>query len=232
MILQVCLLISLSIVSMQAVSFSKSKKVLLKQIYFDNRNTFYCNNPYEIKLVSGKEKTLITEDSYIYKARNPFYKSGKVNIRAKRVEWEHIMPAHNFGRHLQCWKNGGRKACKKDFIFKMMESDMHNLVPSIGELNANRSNYKYAAGKAKSFQYGNCNFEINFKEKRVLVSEEIKGDIARIYLYMSEKYKIRLSKKERKMMNYWNKIDPVSKWERIKNKRVEKLQGNLNSFIN
>ena len=26
-----------------------------------------------------------------------------------------------------------------------MEADMHNLVPAIGELNADRSNYKFAA---------------------------------------------------------------------------------------
>ena len=57
----------------------------------------------------------------------------------------HVMPAENFGRHLSCWKEGGRKACKKDPIFNEMEADMHNLVPAIGELNADRSNYKFAA---------------------------------------------------------------------------------------
>lgn len=40
------------------------------------------------------------------------------------------MPAHNFGKHLPCWKNGGRKGCRKDKTFKAMESDMHNLVPA------------------------------------------------------------------------------------------------------
>ena len=42
----------------------------------------------------------------------------------------HVMPAENFGRHLSCWKEGGRKACKKDPIFNEMEADMHNLVPA------------------------------------------------------------------------------------------------------
>ena len=48
---------------------------------------------------------------------------------------------------------------------------------------------------------------------------------------MSDKYNIRLSKQERKIMEVWNKQDPVDDWEKIKNKRVLKLQGNINKFI-
>lgn len=225
----ILLIISLTL---NATSFSKSKKILLKKIYHDNKVTFYCSNPYEIKQVKGKEKTLIIQDEKYYTARKPFYKSGKVNTRSKTVEWEHIMPAHNFGKHLQCWKDGGRKACKKDKLFKQMEADMHNLVPAIGEINGNRSNYRFGANKPKVGQYGNCEVQIDFKAKRAYVKEDIRGDIARIYFYMSDKYNVRLSKQERKLMNTWNKLDPISEWERIKNKRVKKIQGNFNSYIN
>lgn len=48
---------------------------------------------------------------------------------------------------------------------------------------------------------------------------------------MSDKYNINLSNQERKMLEVWNKLDPVSDWERVKNKRVLKLQGNSNNFI-
>jgi deoxyribonuclease-1 len=47
----------------------------------------------------------------------------------------------------------------------------------------------------------------------------------------AEKYNIKLSKQERKMMEIWDKEDPTSEWERIKNKRIEEIQGNLNRFI-
>lgn len=67
-------------------SFSKSKKILLKQIYFDNQISFYCNNPYEIKQVKGKESTLIIQDEQFYTPRNKYYKSGKINTRAERIE--------------------------------------------------------------------------------------------------------------------------------------------------
>ena len=217
--------------SLNAASFSKSKKLLLKKVYHDNMVTFYCENPYEIKRIKGKEKTLIVQDEQYYTPRNRYYKSGKINTRAQRVEWEHVMPAHNFGKHLPCWQDGGRKACRKDKTFKAMEADMHNLVPAIGEVNGDRSNYRYGANKPKANQYGNCKFEVDFKAKRAYPKEDIRGDIARTYFYMSDKYNVRLSKQERKMMEAWNKQDPVSEWERIKNKRIEKIQGNLNHYI-
>ena len=146
-------------------------------------------------------------------------------------EWEHIMPAENFGRHLACWRDGGRKACKKDETFKTMESDMHNLVPAIGEINNDRSNFKFNVKLPSKGQYGNCEFEVDFRARKVYPRAEIRGDIARVYFYMSDKYNIPLSKTERKMMKEWNIKDPTSTWEKIKNERVFKLQGNRNSFI-
>lgn len=218
-------------ITLFANSFSKSKKILLKQIYHDNQVTFYCNNPYETTRVNNKEVSLIVQDDKFYTPRNAFTKKGKENIRSKRLEWEHVFPAENFGRHLPCWKQGGRKACAKDTIFREMEADMHNLVPAIGEVNADRSNYRYGADLPNIGIYGNCEFEVNFKEKRAYPRSEIRGDIARIYLYMSDKYNIRLSDQERKLMEVWDKQDPVDDWERIKNERVEELQGNRNKFI-
>lgn len=72
--------------SLNAASFSKSKKLLLKKVYHDNMITFYCENPYEIKRVKGKEKTLIVQNEQYYTPRNKYYKSGKINTRAQRVE--------------------------------------------------------------------------------------------------------------------------------------------------
>jgi len=230
-ILLTILLISVSL-TLNAASFSQSKKLLLKRIYFDNQVTFYCSNPYEIKEVNGKEKALIVQNKQYYSPRNEFYKSGKVNTRAKRIEWEHVMPAHNFGRQLKCWQEGGRKACKKDKTFNTMEADMNNLVPAIGEVNGDRSNYRYGALKPNIGQYGNCKFEVDFKNKKAYPKDDIRGDIARIYFYMSDTYNLKLSKSERKTMEIWDKQDPISDWERKKNKRIQTIQGYSNPYIN
>jgi deoxyribonuclease I len=33
---------------------------------------------------------------------------------AECIEWNHVIPAENFGRHLTCWQAGGRKACQSN----------------------------------------------------------------------------------------------------------------------
>ena len=202
-----------------AESFSESKK-LLKEIYKDHQTTFYCGCKYN----PLDKDNMIDRNSCGYVPRNELTKKGKENERANRIEWEHIMPAENFGRHLACWKDGGRKACSKDPIFNKMEADMHNLVPAIGELNADRSNFRYGADKPKVGMYGECKFEVDFDANRAYVRDEIKGDIARAYLYMSKTYNINLSDQERKLMEAWNKQDPIDEWEIEKNKRIENIK--------
>ena len=213
------------LVSSYAADFSQSKKILLKQIYPDHQKTFYCENSYKLDIVDGKEKTVIINDINRYSPRKPN------RPESKFVNWEHVMPASKLGSTLVCWKNGGRKACRNDTLFKKMESDMHNLVPSIAELNSDRGNFEFGDKLPTPEQYGQCRFEVDFKAKRAYPREDIRGDIARIYFYMSDKYNINLSKQERRMMEVWDKQDPIDEWERIKNKRVEKLQGNANPYI-
>ena len=86
-----------------AESFSESKK-LLKEIYKDHQTTFYCGCKYN----PLDKDNMIDRNSCGYVPRNELTKKGKENERANRIEWEHIMPAENFGRHLPCWREGGR----------------------------------------------------------------------------------------------------------------------------
>lgn len=68
----------------------------------------------------------------------------KQENRAARLEWEHVVPAWVMGHQRQCWQKGGRHNCiSGDPVFSVMEADMHNLVPSINEVNGDRSNYRF-----------------------------------------------------------------------------------------
>lgn len=205
-----------------ADSFAQSKKIL-QEIYTNNQVTFYCGCAYTYE----NQGNMIERNSCGYVPRNPHTKKGDINERARRIEWEHVMPAENFGKHLPCWREGGRKACQKDPTFQKMEADMMNLVPAIGELNGDRSNYRYGADKPQIGQYGKCEFQVDFKNKRAYVRDDIKGDIARIYFYMSKTYNIYLSKQERAMMAAWDKIDPISKWEIEKAEKLKSSRHNL-----
>ena len=221
-------------------SFSKSKKQLGK-IYQGHQTTIYCDCKYNYK----DKKNMIDRESCGYIPRNIKTKKGKVNQRAKRIEWEHLIPAENFGRQFPCWRKGntkcvkkngksykGRRCCEKvNKKYRIMQADMHNLYPAVGELNADRKNFRFDFEEANGSQYGECKFDVLFKQKRVKVKKELRGVIARDYLYFNKQYGMKLSKQEMKKYKAWNKKYEADEWEVYRNKRIAKVQGNLNSFI-
>lgn len=202
------------------VKFSKAKK-LLAQIYQDkHQETFYCGCNYK-----HQGKKLIPE------LASCGYQVRKQKKRANRIEWEHVVPAWQFGHQLQCWQKGGRKACRKDTKFSYMEGDMHNLVPSIGEVNGDRSNYSFSEWNGIPTQYGQCDMLVDFKARKVQPPQHSKGPIARSYLYMQERYGFKLSKQDRRLYEAWDKRFPTTRWECEKNRQVKGIQGNSNPFI-
>ena len=207
-------------------SFSKSKK-FAKNIYSGNETTFYCGCSFQ----NIGKKLIPKWSSCGYSPRNEYTKSGKQNSRSLRIEWEHVMPAWFFGNQMECWKAGGRKECKKDKLFEKMEADLHNLVPAIGEINGDRSNFSFAPIDGEKRVYGACDFEINFKDRVVEPREAIQGDIARIYFYMSETYNVPLTQKLQKMLKTWSKLDPVDQKEFERNSKIFRIQGNSNPFV-
>jgi len=135
-------------------SFGKAKAILLKSIYTNHQVTFYAGCAYDMK------KQVDWGSCGLFPRKQP--------KRALRVEWEHVMPAWEFGHQMKCWQDGGRKACRKVLDFKRIESDMHNLRPSVGELNGDRSNYRYGMISDERRVYGpSVDFEVWDKQDLV-----------------------------------------------------------------
>ncbi len=154
-------------------SFRAAKKEAVK-IYLDQKTTFYCRCDIEWKGKKGAGKP--DHASCNYEVR-------KQLKRASRTEWEHVMPAWQFGHQLQCWQTGKRKNCSKNNPkFKTMESDLHNLVPAIGEVNGDRSNYKFTDWNGKSYQHVRCPTIVDLKARQVQPPTQARGAIARTYL--------------------------------------------------
>lgn len=154
--------------------------------------------------------------------------------RAKRIEAEHIMPAHEFGSKRQCWNNGGRKNCaSSDDEFALMEGDLHNLYPSVGEVNAKRSNFKFSESvNNKKHIFGpKCDMFIDSKRQRAQIPERARGIVARAYLYMASKYSIKLDEEHINLFNQWNKRYLPDSNECKWNELVTNIQGNDNPFI-
>jgi len=202
-------------------SFGKSKRLLAVKIYPNHKKAFYSNCDYKVK-----EKKLIP----IHKTCGFHYRKNK--NRSERIEWEHVVPAWHFGHQLKCWQNGGRMTCRQNNTkFRQMEADMHNLVPAIGEINGDRSNFRYGMIEGEKRVYGKVDMEILFSNKKAEPEPRIYGDIARVYFYMRDRYGLRISKKQEKMLIAWNNLDPVDAWEKEKNQLVKELQGDENLYV-
>jgi deoxyribonuclease-1 len=101
-----------------------------------------------------------------------------------------------------------------------MQSDMYNLFPAIGAVNAMRSNYNFVAQVDKRSYFGRCDMQIN--DRKVEPPEESRGRIARTYLYMDATYKrFSMSKSQTQLMKAWDKIYPASIWECKRARRIE-----------
>mgnify|MGYP001308886062 CR=1 FL=1 len=122
-----------------------------------------------------------------------------------------------------------------------MYLNLHNLVPTIGEVNGDRSNFSFTILEEES-NYGECEIEIKHLQRqeqpRGLAEppESARGAIARIYLYMmeeyqGEKYKFELAQEQRDMFNDWNEKYPVTEWECARDRLIAVEQGENNPKV-
>ncbi|WP_348633897.1 endonuclease [Shewanella sp. WXL01] len=202
-------------------SFNQAKKAIKKIYQQLPLTSFYCGCDIQI---NGKlwQPDLQSCD----------YQVRKQNVRANRIEWEHVVPAWEMGHQRQCWQEGGRKNCgKTDKQFKKMESDLHNLVPAIGEVNGDRSNYRFSEWNGKPHQYGQCQMLVDFKGRKAQPPKPSRGAIARTYFYMQQSYSFKLSKSQRQLFNAWDKMHPVDEAECQRDRLIAQSQGNHNEFV-
>ncbi|WMP16110.1 endonuclease [Thiothrix lacustris] len=203
-------------------SFARSKYLLATQVYQVYHTDFYGGCDFRLQ-----QKLLVPVLS------SCGYVPRKDANRAKRIEWEHIVPAWVFGHQLQCWQQGRRKQCSAtNAAFRQMEADMHNLVPAIGELNGDRSNFRYQMISGEPRAYGSkVNIEIDFQQRTAEPPDNVWGDAARASLYMHDRYGIALGDAQEKLFRAWNNLDPVDVWEQQRNRLITQLQGNDNPYV-
>uniref|UniRef100_A0A486XI35 Endonuclease I n=1 Tax=Rheinheimera sp. BAL341 TaxID=1708203 RepID=A0A486XI35_9GAMM len=213
-------------VSLQAApaTFDRAKIEARQFIYHDrnNQGDFYCGCNWEW---TGRSGGRVDLQSCGYQVRAQ-------QTRAERTEWEHVVPASNFGRARQCWQNGGRKNCNDtDPVFNSMEADLHNLTPAIGEVNADRSNFNFTMLPQAKPQHGQCPVKVDFSARAVEPRDAIKGQIARIYFYMHDRYNLNMSRQQQQLLMAWDKQFPATEWERERDKRIAKHMGHHNPFV-
>ncbi|WP_213881272.1 endonuclease [Pseudomonas sp. dw_358] len=210
------LLVSVPIWAQAPKTFNEAKRIA-RQLYAPQSIEFYCGCRYQGNRVN------LAACSYVPR-KNP--------ARAARIEWEHIVPAWQIGHQRQCWQSGGRKNCARiDRAYQRAEANLHNLVPSIGEINADRGHLSFGWLPPQPPQYGSCPIQIDFAAKKVMPRPAIRGMIARTYLYMSKRYRLRLSRQDRQLYEAWHRAYPAQDWERQRNQRVACVMGHGNDYV-
>ncbi len=146
-------------------------------------------------------------------------------------------------------------------------SDLYHIRPAESAVNTRRGNAKLYEFKASDVQYTYPGYETPYKIKvdsdgdfatKFEPADEIKGDMARIIMYVyahyanigdnteaSETVRSYLGALDiknifnsaytlaevREILVRWNESDPVSEIEKLRNDTVEKIQGNRNPFV-
>jgi len=205
-------------------SFRQSKKIMSASVYTSDeyRKTLYCGCNY-------------TMDNEI-RPLSCGYKARKNTKRGTRMEWDHIVPASYIGRGRACWEHGhadcvtrnnkpyrGGRCCQKvDDGFRRITADMRNLVPTVGELNGDRSNYPHREIHGEARRYGECDFEVDFKEKEVEPAIPLRGMIARTWLYMHRVHGISLTEQDFRVYRSWSEAFPAQQWEQERDRRINR----------
>lgn len=212
-------------------SFSTAKQLMQNSIYTTEglRRTIYCDAAFDSK----KQVTLPEGFQTAVYLKHRF-----------KWEAEHIVPAENFGRTFTEWREGnpvcvdgkgkafkGRKCAEKaNKEYRLMQSDLYNLAPAIGSVNAARQNYNFTMIPLAKSQFGSCDMRI--EDNKVQPPEEARGRIARTYLYFEAAYpRYRMSSAQRQLMNAWDKQYPVTKNECEIARKVEAVQHSVNMVL-
>ena len=212
-------------------SFSSAKNKLEREVYAkeQERLTLYCQAAFD------RQKNIIPPKGF----ESPKYKN-----RSQRVEWEHVVPAENFGRNFKEWREGhklcvdskgksykGRRCAEKvNSQFKHMQADMYNLYPAIGSVNASRRHYTFVILGNVANSFGSCGLKI--ENHKVEPPEASRGMIARAYLYMDNTYeRYQMSHQQRQLMLAWHHAYPVNQWECERTRRIKNIQRNDNFIV-
>lgn len=144
------------------------------------------------------------------------------------IDVEHIYPVSRMLRfvhcrsRLQCFESGNK-------AFRKMEADMHNLYPAWQAIILYRYEMSYGMVRGENRRFGDC--DVEWKSGVLEPRPIARGNIARAYFYMHDRYGLPIRPDMLALLKQWNRSDPPSSQEKYRNNRIEALQGVRNPYI-
>lgn len=127
--------------------------------------------------------------------------------------------------YLQC---GTDRQCKRESPeYIRILSDLHNIVPADAYFNFKRKTSSFGIAD-ETIEANECGIKKAFQI--IEPPDSIKGDIARIIVFMHTTYDLPLKQTASELLR-WNEIDPPSAEEIARNEKIKALQGNSNIYI-
>ncbi len=147
----------------------------------------------------------------------------------RQVNVEHVYPMSWVTRALNC---GKRDRCRhRSDLFNLIESDMHNLYPVRKDVNQSRGAFPYSMIEGEQYEYAGCDFEVDYRSRKVEPGLASRGRIARAMMYMQREYGLEIYARQQRLLEQWHGQYPPDDEERRRNRIIERIQGNGNPFI-
>ena len=203
-------------------------KNIVKMIDLDYKETRLNGCHYTYDTTSCMDKTIVDTSTC---------KVDEVNVT---MVWAQVVPDRFFGRELACMnqkvctnvftgeKFGSPLCCRRiDIKYKQMEAELFNLIPVVSSFVPRQEGKPFGAVEHLLSYVG----EVKIGQSYIEPPERFKGDIARVYLYMDDRYGLSLSAAQRKMYEQWHKMDAVDTRECTMAKTITKIQKYPNRWI-
>ena len=156
------------------------------------------------------------------------------------MSWMQIVPDSFYGRHKACMIEtpcinifskeafGSPLCCRRiDTQYREMEADLFNLVPVVSSLAVLQKGRIFGEVKIPTERLGDVKMDENYLEP----PNSVKGDVARVYLYMDARYGLELTPEQRKVFLNWHKEDGADVKECRLAKLFQKIQGGKNPWL-
>jgi len=201
---------------------------LIKKIHYDYKQTWLNGCDYIYDPASCMDVTIVDTSTC------------GVQEQKQRVKWIQIVPDSFYGRNRECMNEEvcvskytgksykGKRCCRQsDAVYRKMEADLFNYIPVVSAVAEKRKEQLFGKVEKPLYLIGKVKMDGSFIEP----PDSLKGDIARVYLYMNERYGLDLSLDEKEAFYYWHKLDSVDKRECDIAKTIMKIQGSSNRWI-